>query len=219
MQELSKPRLFTAAQLVSEQRRGALILDTRSPEQFASAHIPGALQISLLGSFASWAALLIHPTQRLILIADDPRGAQEAWVRLTRVGFGQVIGYALADEAQLREAGLQLVSLSVQRCESIRADLQSGGSPQLVDVRSRAEWLKGHLPGAISVPLLGIDQGARQVDPSRRSLVYCHEGYRAATAASILERSSPGNIGILIDGVEGWVASGLPLEVPKDTVS
>jgi rhodanese-related sulfurtransferase len=44
--------------------------------------------------------------------------------------------------------------------------------------------------------------------------VYCHEGFRATTAASILLRESSSNIGILIDGVEGWSALGLPLEVP-----
>ncbi len=86
---------------------------------------------------------------------------------------------------------------------------------QLVDVRSRAEWLKGHLPRAISMPLLDIDSRTRLIDRSRPSLVYCREGFRATTAASILLRDSSGDIGILIDGVEGWSALGLPLEVPN----
>jgi hypothetical protein len=34
-------------------------------------------------------------------------------------------------------------------------------------------------------------------------------------AASILLRESAGDIGILIDGVEGWLASGLPLEAAE----
>ena len=89
---------------------------------------------------------------------------------------------------------------------------------QLVDVRSRAEWLKGHLPGAISVPLLELDSRMQTIDMSKPSLVYCHEGYRATTAASILLRESSSNIGILIDGVEGWSALGLPLEVPTTKV-
>jgi rhodanese-related sulfurtransferase len=86
---------------------------------------------------------------------------------------------------------------------------------QLVDVRSRAEWLKGHLPGAISIPLLDLHSNAHLINPSKRSLVYCHEGYRATTAVSMLLRKSSGNITILVDGVEGWLASGLPLEIPE----
>jgi rhodanese-related sulfurtransferase len=72
--------------------------------------------------------------------------------------------------------------------------------------------LKGHLPGAISLPLLELNSKANSIDPAKNSLVYCHEGYRATTAASMLMRDNAGNIGILIDGVEGWTACGLPLE-------
>ena len=102
---------------------------------------------------------------------------------------------------------------------AVRPDFATCFNPilalQLVDVRSRAEWLKGHLPGAISVPLLDLDPNNRPFDPSKPSLVYCYEGYRATTAASILLRESAGDVGILIDGIEGWSALGLPLELPE----
>ena len=107
---------------------------------------------------------------------------------------------------------MDLASISIERCEQIRQTLQSDSSLQLVDVRSRAEWLRGHLPGAISLPLLDLDPKKQVIDPSKPSLVYCYEGFRATTAASILLRESGADIGILIDGVEGWSALGLPLE-------
>ena len=210
-----KLKPLTAAELVEEQRRGTLVLDARPAEQFASVHIRGSIQISLMGNFASWAAILIKPTQRLALVAENVEGAQEAHTRLIRVGLGHVIGYSLADETQWRNEGIDLASISIQRCANVRQTLEHHPSLQLVDVRSRAEWLKGHLPGAISMPLLDLEPKARSIDPSKRSLVYCHEGYRATTAASILLRESAGDIGILIDGVEGWLASGLPLETPN----
>ena len=71
-------------------------------------------------------------------------------------------------------------------------------------------------PGRHSlIPLLDLDAKARSIDHSKLSLVYCHEGYRATTAASILLRENAGDVGILIDGIEGWSASGLPLEMPE----
>ena len=215
MSEVPKLQLLTATELVAEQRRGTLVLDARPAEQFASVHIRGSIQISLMGNFAGWAAILIKPTQRLALVAENVEGAQEAHTRLIRVGLGHVIGYSLADETQWRNEGIDLTSISIQRCANVRQTLEHHPSLQLVDVRSRAEWLKGHLPGAISMPLLDLEPKARSIDPSKRSLVYCHEGYRATTAASILLRESAGDIGILIDGVEGWLASGLPLETPN----
>ena len=157
---------------------------------------------------------MLEPAQKLILIGEDIEGVQEAHTRLTRVGLGHVIGYLLADERQWRKDGLSLASLSVELCANVYEILQSDPRVQLVDVRSRAEWLKGHLPGAISVPLLELDSRAQSIDQSRPSLVYCNEGYRAATAASILFRERVDGIGILIDGVEGWLASGQSLEAP-----
>jgi rhodanese-related sulfurtransferase len=188
-------------------------LDTRPAEQFVSLHIRGSIQISLMGNFASWAAIIINPAQKLVLIAENANRAVEAQNRLARVGLENGIGYSLPRERHWRTAGLELASISVQRCEQIRRACETDSPLQLVDVRSRAEWLQGHLPGAISLPLLDLDTKKRILDSSRPSLVYCHEGFRATTAASILLREHESDIGILIDGVEGWSALGLPLEI------
>jgi rhodanese-related sulfurtransferase len=212
--ESTKLRLLTATQVVEEQRKGALILDVRPAESFSALHIRGAIQIGLGGPFSSWAAMLLKPKQAIVVVADYKRSAEEANTRLQRVGLRRVIGYSVADEREWREASIELTNISTQRCADVRQILERESSVQLVDVRSRAEWLKGHLPGAISVPLLDLESSAQRIDPAKPSLVYCHEGFRATTAASILLRESSSDIGILIDGVEGWCASGLPLEVP-----
>jgi rhodanese-related sulfurtransferase len=204
--------LLTATQVANEQQRGALILDTRPAEQFASLHIRGSIQISLMGNFASWAAIIIDPAQKLVLIAENAKRAVEAQDRLTRVRLKQIVGYALATENQWRATGLELACIPLRRCQQVRRLLQADPRLQLVDVRSRAEWLQGHLPGAISLPLLDLDAKKQILDLSRPSFVYCHEGFRATTAASILRRETESDLGILIDGVEGWSALGLPLE-------
>ena len=219
MAESATPRLLTTVQVVQERKNGALVLDTRPAEQFASFHIRGSIQISLLGHFAAWAAILISPEQRLILIAEDGSSAHEARNRLARVGIERVAGYSVADREQWRAHGIELASVAIQRCVDIPVSALPGSSLQLIDVRSRAEWLKGHLPGAISLPLLDIESNGQLIDPSKPSLIYCHEGFRATTAASILLRGVDGNIGILIDGIEGWLASGLPLEMPNDKLT
>src|ERR1700727_2395774 len=88
---------LTATQLEQAQRGDALIVDTRAAEQFASCHIVGAVQIGLVGPFASWAAILVKPTQRILLIAEDVNRAFEAQYRLARVGLRDVIGNALVE--------------------------------------------------------------------------------------------------------------------------
>lgn len=212
MPESGKLREITAEELAEERVNATLILDTRPAEQFAAIHIRGSIQISLLGHFASWAAILLNPSQRLILISENASSGHEANNRLVRVGLGRVIGYSIANEQKWRRQGIELASISIYQCADVSLLWHEDPSLQLVDVRSRAEWLRGHLPGAISLPLLELDSKAHSIDPSKKNLVYCHEGYRATTAASLLFRKSGADIGILIDGIEGWLASGLPFE-------
>jgi rhodanese-related sulfurtransferase len=201
---------FTAEQIAQQQRRGVMVLDTRPAGQFASFHIPGSIQLGLMGPFASWAAILIEPTQELILVAEGVSAVEEARSRLARVGVKHVLGFIVADKKDWQNHGLTLVSLPIHWCR----DLREGGPLQLIDVRSSAEWLKGHLPGAISLPLLELHSEAASIDFSRPSLVYCREGYRASTAASLLLRDHASDIGILIDGIEGLQACALSFETP-----
>jgi rhodanese-related sulfurtransferase len=217
--EAIKLRELTAAELGEERLKGTLILDTRPAEQFAAMHIRGSIQISLAGHFASWAAILIDASRSLVLNCDNTKSAHEACNRLARVGLRGVVGYSIADEQEWHKEGFELASISTYRCGNVSPLIVGDCPVQLVDVRSRAEWLKGHLPGAISIPLLDLDSKAHSIDPSKNSLVYCYEGYRATTAASLLLHRNASKIGILIDGIEGWSACGLPLEISPDKVT
>jgi rhodanese-related sulfurtransferase len=212
LSESSQLQQLTVAQLGQEQRRGVLILDTRPTEEFASFHISGSMQIGLMGSFASWAAILIRSSQRILLVAENANCAQEAHSRLARVGLTNVVGYTLADKQQWQHHGLELIGLPIYQCEDVYPALLANPATQLVDVRSWAEWLQGHLPGAISMPLLEVNVQAVYIDPSKPILIYCQEGYRATIAASILLRDHAGDIGILTGGVQEWQASSMPLE-------
>ncbi len=216
LQEPLQLEPLTTAQLQQLQKQRALIVDTRAAEQFASFHIPGAMQIGLMGPFAGWAAVLIKPTQKILLIVEEPDRAHEAQNRLARVGLRNVIGYALADDHQWRQQGIALTSVHIRQCEDVCLAMQEGCPFQLVDVRSSAEWLNGHLPGAISRPLLELNSKAASIDFSKPSLVYCQEEYRAMTAASMLLRRNAGDIGVLIEGFAGWQACGLPVETSEE---
>lgn len=177
------------------------------------------MQIGLMGSFASWAAILIRSWQRILLVAENANCAQEAHSRLARVGLESVVGYTLADKQQWQHHGLELIGLPTYQCEDVYPALRANPATQLVDVRSWAEWLQGHLPGAISMPLLEVNLQAVYIDPSKPLLIYCQEGYRATIAASILLRDHAGDIGILTGGVQEWQASSVPLERPEMSLS
>ena len=54
-----------------------------------------------------------------------------------------------------------------------RKTLESGTPLQLIDVRRRAEWLKGHLPGAISLPLQDPNPDTDPLDLELTFKIWC----------------------------------------------
>ncbi len=59
---------------------------------------------------------------------------------------------------------------------------------QLVDVRQPGEYAKGHLPGALLLPLGDLAARAAELDGDKQTIVYCRSGVRSKTACQILAR-------------------------------
>lgn len=60
---------------------------------------------------------------------------------------------------------------------------------RLVDVRTREEYLEGHLPGSISLPLDRLDHVQALVpDKNEKIYVYCASGGRSAMAERAIRR-------------------------------
>ena len=77
-----------------------VLLDVRSPEEFANSHIPGSIFIGLDGRFAPWVGEILEDVSiKLIIIAPNGR-EKETIIRLSRVGFDNCLLYTsdAADE-------------------------------------------------------------------------------------------------------------------------
>jgi phage shock protein E len=57
---------------------------------------------------------------------------------------------------------------------------------QLIDVRTTAEFSRGALPNAISLPLQGIMHADNIIDKNKAIILYCLSGARSATAKNYL---------------------------------
>src|SRR5690554_5768082 len=86
--ELS-PKEFEAA----AEGTGALILDTRDNGDFAKGFIPNSVSIGIGGDFAPWVGAMIGDVQQPLLLVTEPGMEEEVVIRLSRVGFDNVIGY------------------------------------------------------------------------------------------------------------------------------
>lgn len=82
------------------------------------------------------------------------------------------------------------------------------GGAVLVDVRDDDEWVAGHAPDAVHVPLGEV--GAAEGFAGRRVLVVCRSGNRSAKAAQALAGAGV-DVTNVTGGMSSWAAAGLPV--------
>ena len=191
-------------------REGALLIDTRAPEAFASGHLRGSVNVGLDGRFAEYAGDVARPGQPIVLVGDDSR-TTEAKVRLARIGFDRVRGALVDVERTLAE--------HPERCRARRPARRRPTSPrggtrspalQLVDVRNPSEQRAGTIPGAVAMPLARLLERFDELDRQAPTVVYCAGGYRSSIAASLLRSLGFDRVADLQGGYEAWTSAGLP---------
>ena len=81
----------------------------------------------------------------------------------------------------------------------------------LLDVREPDEWVAGHAPDAVHIPLGELTERASRELPSGASLlVVCHSGGRSARATAWLNQAGYDAVN-LDGGMVEWARAGLPV--------
>ncbi len=93
-------------------------------------------------------------------------------------------------------------------------EMVQAGEGVLVDVRSEAAYVEGHLQSALSVPLQSVGQRAEWLDDRGRTIIlYCScpaEETSLAAAAELIDRNVT-DVLVLEGGIREWALAGLPL--------
>src|SRR5262249_19241836 len=196
--------------VLAMQKEGAQILDTRDPEEFASAHLVGSINIGLGGQYATWAGTVLDRTHPIVIIATPGREKESA-VRLGRIGFDHVAGY-LRDGLRSLDARPELVAKTERLSAPFAAEMiASNDAPVVVDVRAPREREEKRIEGSLSVPLTRLAESLGTLPKNRPLLVYCAGGYRSSIAASLLQRAGFGAVSEIAGGIAAWEAAKLPV--------
>lgn len=88
------------------------------------------------------------------------------------------------------------------------------GTVTALDVRPREEYLCGHIPGALSIPLTELHRRLQELPRNQTIVAYCRGPYcvLARKAVELLKKHGWRAVR-LEDGIPDWRARGLPVAV------
>ena len=189
--------------MIRRQRAGAVVLDTRDPNEFAVGHLIGAVNVGLAGRYAEFAGGVIQPGAPIVLVTD-PDMELEAKNRLARIGFDNVVGHLADPLTAMHDHPDEVAQSSRVDVAGLAEVIASTDDLQLVDVRQPGETEGGIIDGAITIPLTRLNERLASLDASKPTVVYCAGGFRSSIAASRLAAAGFSEVSDLLGGYGAW---------------
>lgn len=208
---LPEPPSLKPYEVVGAVAEGAVVLDARSPEAFAGGHVPGALNVGLSTSFATWAGTVLEEDAAVLLVLDEPRQLWEATWQLLRTGYDLPVGWLSGGMQAWRTSGETVEALEMIAIRDLKARLD-GGDVTVLDVRQPAEWADGHIAGATLITGAELPARSGELPLGDPVAVVCGSGYRSAVMSSLLRARGHERVFNVIGGMSAWSNAGLPLE-------
>ena len=181
--DLSPPRPADAAQIRAAIEAGQWVVDLRDRIAFAAGFVPGTVSFALDGSFASYLGWVMPWGAPITLLGETPDQVARAQRELVRIGIDRPAAAATGGPSDW-SAGAPLASLRLAKYGDLAA-AASRPDVTVLDVRRQHEWDESHVAGAVHIPFSELPPRAGDV-PAGQVWVYCHSGYRAMVAASLL---------------------------------
>ena len=202
---------LTPTELASHVRAGGRVVDVREPPMFADAHVHGSLNIALSNRSAPyWLHVLTRPGEKLAVVTATPHELALA-DELIGAAERETIGGLAFDAGAFETAGLSLATMRTITPDELADERET----IVVDVRERDEWVGGHVPDAIWIPLAELPARVDEVPPGRVALI-CASGFRSSIAATVLEAAGRDDLANVWGGTTAWMQLGLPLRQGRE---
>ena len=194
---------LTVGQVRALLGEGGELVDVRAFDAFAAGHLPGSLSIPLRPAFASWLGWLAPHDRPLVVIRNADQDPAEILWQVLKIGYENVAGELAGGVATWAGAGQPTATVPLVRPGQV-------DGAHVLDIRQRAEFTAGHLPGATHVELGDLPGNLADVAaglPAGPTVVICGHGERAMGAASLLARAGQRDLAVLDGGPDDWATT------------
>jgi len=187
--DLSPPEPVDTDELRRRIEAGEWVVDLRARRAFARGHISGTIGIELGDLFSTYLGWLIPWGTPVTLLGETPDAVAKAQRDLVRIGIDRPAGSAVGAIDELA-GGSPLGSYPCIDFATLARERSTHPDLLILDVRRDDERLDAHLPSSIHIPLQDLGERMEEIPAGRGPLfVHCAAGFRAALAASLLDRS------------------------------
>ena len=219
--DLSLPHRADPLELRRRIDAGEWVVDLRQRRVFAAGHLRGSLSFEGAGNAVTYLAWLIPWGTPVTLLAATEAEVTEMQRELVRVGIDRPAAHSVGAPSDWAAGPADISSYDVVDFAEVAHQFSHGAQLLVLDARREQEWRSGYVAGSRHIPLHSLpDQLATVASWSRaaghaghdpRVWVYCGSGFRAAVAASLLERAGIPVVHI-DDDVAAAARAGLAIE-------
>ena len=187
-------------------KQDAVLLDLRGVFSFATAHIPGSINVDASAPPApNWIGTVVAPGSRLVLILNRNDEYVDRLTELRRIGYDDVAGYLDNGIQAWIGAGKEIQSLSFISSAELKRKLSGPTPPKVIDVRTIRELEGKKIASAHHLPFEELlAQNTCPLAKDEESVVVCASGYRSSIAASLLQARGCACLSVLAGGMEAY---------------
>jgi len=203
LDEAAAPDALSLSEFDTKVTNGAMIIDGRTPEDFALGHLTGSINVGMAGRYAEFAGSVVPSDVDMVLLVDEGFET-EAKNRLARIGFDRVVGYLEHPVAAMLDNPNRVQRASRMTATEF-ADRRDGIEDlQLLDVRGPGEVALGTIEGSGHIPVGQLPTRLDELVSTKPTVVFCAGGYRSSVAASVLREAGFVDVSDIIGGYAAW---------------
>ncbi len=185
--ELPRPKPLAPDDFARAMDSGMQVVDVRSPEAYAGAHIWGSFSLPL-AMVPAFAGMFLEYDYPVGLVVEDYAQIDDAVRGLVRIGYDNIAAYLAGGLHAWETSGRRYGKIPAIHITDVEQRIDAGDPFTLLDVRSKEEFQSGHLRGAKNVYLGDLPRQIDRIADGHPVTTYCNSGQRAMIAASLLKR-------------------------------
>lgn len=187
LDELPHPQPLSPDEFAKAMDEGMVVIDVRSPEAYAGAHVPKSLSLPV-DMLPAFAGMFLDYDKPLGLVVEDFSQIDEAVRGLIRIGYDKIEAFLAGGLHAWETSGRRYDKVQAIHISDLEKRLDDGDGFTLLDVRSKTEYASGHLRNAVQMYVGELPSKLDQIPKGRPVTTFCGSGQRAMIAAAFLRR-------------------------------